>query len=223
MDASQPLKPALASGRLRCIGSTTFQEFRQHFEQDRALARRFQRVEVNEPTVEDTIKILQGLQAPVRGVPRRHLHRRGPRAPRPSSRAVPPRPEAARQGHRSARRSRRRRQARRARSRRGRACRRPRADRDRPREDGADPAARGLDQRQGPPEEPGDGPQGARSSVRKRRSPSSPAPSSLARAGLRSPEKPIGSFLFTGPTGVGKTEVAKQLAKVLGIAFSAST
>jgi ATP-dependent Clp protease ATP-binding subunit ClpA len=62
MDASNLLKPALANGRLRCVGSTTFQEFRQHFEKDRALARRFQRVEVNEPSVEDTIKILQGLR-----------------------------------------------------------------------------------------------------------------------------------------------------------------
>src|SRR5579872_5955010 len=62
MDASNLLKPALASGRLRCIGSTTFQEFRQHFEKDRALARRFQRVEVNEPSVEDTVKILEGLR-----------------------------------------------------------------------------------------------------------------------------------------------------------------
>ena len=62
MDASNLLKPALASGRLRCIGSTTFQEYRQHFEKDRALARRFQRVEVNEPSVEDTVKILEGLR-----------------------------------------------------------------------------------------------------------------------------------------------------------------
>ena len=62
MDASNLLKPALASGRLRCIGSTTFQEFRQHFEKDRALARRFQRVEVNEPSVEETIQILEGLK-----------------------------------------------------------------------------------------------------------------------------------------------------------------
>ncbi|HTB75369.1 MAG TPA: Clp protease N-terminal domain-containing protein, partial [Polyangiaceae bacterium] len=59
MDASNLLKPALASGRLRCIGSTTFQEYRQHFEKDRALVRRFQRVEVDEPSVEDTVKILQ--------------------------------------------------------------------------------------------------------------------------------------------------------------------
>src|ERR1700677_1482537 len=61
MDASNLLKPALASGRLRCIGSTTFQEYRQHFEKDRALSRRFQRVEVGEPSVEDSVKILEGL------------------------------------------------------------------------------------------------------------------------------------------------------------------
>src|SRR3984957_18914267 len=57
MNASNLLKPALASGRLRCIGSTTFNEYRQHFEKDRALSRRFQRVEVNEPSVEDAVKI----------------------------------------------------------------------------------------------------------------------------------------------------------------------
>ena len=62
MDASNLLKPALSSGKLRCIGSTTYKEFRNHFEKDRALARRFQRIEVEEPSVEDTIKILQGLK-----------------------------------------------------------------------------------------------------------------------------------------------------------------
>ena len=63
MDASNLLKPALASGRLRCLGSTTFNEYRQHFEKDRALSRRFQRVEVGEPSVEDTVKILEGLRS----------------------------------------------------------------------------------------------------------------------------------------------------------------
>ena len=62
MDASNLLKPALASGELRCIGSTTFQEYKQTFERDRALARRFQKIEVDEPTVEDTVRILQGLK-----------------------------------------------------------------------------------------------------------------------------------------------------------------
>ena len=63
MDASNLLKPALASGALRCMGSTTYKEFRQHFEKDRALVRRFQKIDVNEPTVEDTIKILKGLKS----------------------------------------------------------------------------------------------------------------------------------------------------------------
>jgi ATP-dependent Clp protease ATP-binding subunit ClpA len=63
MDASNLLKPALASGSLRCMGSTTYKEFRQHFEKDRALVRRFQKIDVNEPTIDDTIKILKGLKS----------------------------------------------------------------------------------------------------------------------------------------------------------------
>ncbi|MGH6610210.1 MAG: AAA family ATPase, partial [Burkholderiaceae bacterium] len=62
MDASNLLKPALSSGAIRCIGSTTYKEFRNHFEKDRALLRRFQKIDVNEPTIEDTIKILTGLR-----------------------------------------------------------------------------------------------------------------------------------------------------------------
>ncbi|MCB1023024.1 MAG: AAA family ATPase, partial [Acidobacteria bacterium] len=62
MDASNILKPALASGKIRCIGSTTFAEYKSAFERDRALARRFQKIEINEPTVDETHKILQGLQ-----------------------------------------------------------------------------------------------------------------------------------------------------------------
>jgi ATP-dependent Clp protease ATP-binding subunit ClpA len=62
MDASNLLKPALASGTLRCMGSTTYKEFRQHFEKDRALVRRFQKIDINEPSVEDAIKILKGLK-----------------------------------------------------------------------------------------------------------------------------------------------------------------
>ncbi|MBT2186871.1 ATP-dependent Clp protease ATP-binding subunit ClpA [Sphingobium nicotianae] len=63
MDASNLLKPALSGGTIRCIGSTTYKEFRNHFEKDRALLRRFQKIDVNEPTVEDTIKILMGLRS----------------------------------------------------------------------------------------------------------------------------------------------------------------
>ena len=62
MDASNLLKPSLQNGGLRCVGSTTYKEFRQHFEKDRALARRFQKIDVNEPSVPDTIKILRGLK-----------------------------------------------------------------------------------------------------------------------------------------------------------------
>jgi ATP-dependent Clp protease ATP-binding subunit ClpA len=63
MDASNLLKPALSGGQIRCIGSTTYKEFRNHFEKDRALLRRFQKIDVNEPTVPDTIKILMGLRS----------------------------------------------------------------------------------------------------------------------------------------------------------------
>ena len=63
MDASNLLKPALAGGKLRCIGSTTYKEYRNYFEKDRALTRRFQKIDVNEPSVEDAIKILRGLKS----------------------------------------------------------------------------------------------------------------------------------------------------------------
>jgi ATP-dependent Clp protease ATP-binding subunit ClpA len=62
MDASNLLKPALASGSLRCIGSTTYKEYRQYFEKDRALVRRFQKIDVNEPSIPDTIEIVKGLK-----------------------------------------------------------------------------------------------------------------------------------------------------------------
>src|SRR6202789_66197 len=62
MDASNLLKPALASGNLRCIGSTTYKEFRNYFEKERALVRRFQKIDVNEPNIEDSVKILRGLK-----------------------------------------------------------------------------------------------------------------------------------------------------------------
>ena len=62
MDASNLLKPALASGTVRCVGSTTYKEYRQYFEKDRALVRRFQKIDVNEPTIPDAIEILKGLK-----------------------------------------------------------------------------------------------------------------------------------------------------------------
>jgi len=63
MDASNLIKPALANGELRCIGSTTYQEYRGIFEKDHALTRRFQKIDVVEPTVEETVQILRGLRA----------------------------------------------------------------------------------------------------------------------------------------------------------------
>ena len=63
IDASNILKPALAAGKLRCIGSTTYQEYRGAIERDRALARRFQKIDINEPSLEDTIAILKGLKS----------------------------------------------------------------------------------------------------------------------------------------------------------------
>jgi ATP-dependent Clp protease ATP-binding subunit ClpA len=63
MDASNILKPSLANGKLRCMGSTTYKEYRSHFEKDRALVRRFQKIDIHEPSVEDTVKILKGLKS----------------------------------------------------------------------------------------------------------------------------------------------------------------
>ena len=73
MDAGNLLKPALASGTLRCIGSTTFADVKQSFDKDRALSRRFQKIEVLEPSEKETIAILQGLKDALRQAPRRDL------------------------------------------------------------------------------------------------------------------------------------------------------
>ena len=76
MDASNLLKPALSGGTIRCIGSTTYKEFRNHFEKDRALLRRFQKIDVIEPTIEDTKKILAGPARGVREPPQGQIHAR---------------------------------------------------------------------------------------------------------------------------------------------------
>jgi ATP-dependent Clp protease ATP-binding subunit ClpA len=73
MDASNILKPALASGKLRCIGTTTFEEYRKYFDRDHALSRRFQKIEVNEPSAEESYTNPSGAQGALRGVPRRAL------------------------------------------------------------------------------------------------------------------------------------------------------
>ena len=214
MDASNLLKPALSGGQIRCIGSTTYKEFRNHFEKDRALLRRFQKIDVIEPTIEDTIKILTGLRTAFES---HHSVKYTPDAIKAAvelsaryindrklpdkaidvidevgamQMLVPP--------------SKRRKTI-------------------TPKEieqviatmARIPPKTVSSDDKRvlGTLETDlkrvvfgQDKAIGVLSSAIK-----------LSRAGLRDPEKPIGNYLFSGPTGVGKTEVAKQLAHLLGI------
>ena len=214
MDASNLLKPALSGGTIRCIGSTTYKEFRNHFEKDRALLRRFQKIDVNEPTVEDTIKILKGLKSAfeehhgVKYTPdalktavemsARYINDR--KLPDKAidvvdevgamQMLVPP--------------SRRRKTI----------------------------TAKEIEKvvatmARIPPKSVSKDDKKALGNLDKdlkrvvygqdeaieRLS----VAMKLSRAGLREADKPIGSFLFSGPTGVGKTEVARQLASIMGI------
>ncbi len=214
MDASNLLKPALQGGKLRCMGSTTYKEYRQHFEKDRALSRRFQKIDVKEPSVEDTIKILKGLKPYFEehhnikftndaiktavDLSARYIHDR-----KLPDKAIDVIDEAGAYQHLVAESKRRKTigtkeieevVAKIARI----------PSKNVSRDDatllkdlesslkrvvfGQDAAITAL------------------SSAIK-----------LSRAGLREPEKPIGNYLFAGPTGVGKTEVAKQLADTLGV------
>ncbi len=104
MDASNLLKPALQSGTVRCIGSTTYKEYRQHFEKDRALVRRFQKIDVKEPTVEDSIAILKGLKPYFEEFHKLKYTERGHQDGGRAVGEVHPRPQAARQGDRRDRR-----------------------------------------------------------------------------------------------------------------------
>jgi len=214
MDASNLLKPALSGGTIRCIGSTTYKEFRNHFEKDRALLRRFQKIDVNEPTVEDTIKILKGLRS---AFEEHHKVKYTPDAIKTavelSARYINDRklPDkaidvidevGAMQMLVPASRRKKTITAREIEAVIATMARIPpksvssddrtaleHLERDLKRVVfGQDQAIEVL------------------SSAMK-----------LSRAGLRDPDKPIGSFLFSGPTGVGKTEVAKQLAAIMGI------
>ncbi len=214
MDASNLLKPALASGTLRCIGSTTYKEYRSYFEKDRALVRRFQKIDVNEPSVPDAIKIMQGLKP----VYEEHHKVRYTRdaiksAVELSARYINDRklpdkaidvidevgaaqmllPESKRKKTITVK-------------------------------DVEDIVAKiaripaksvskddktvlaNLEEKLKSTVFGQDQALDALASAVK-----------LARAGLRQPEKPIGSYLFAGPTGVGKTEAAKQLANVMGV------
>lgn len=214
MDASNLLKPALSAGTLRCVGSTTYKEFRTFFEKDRALVRRFQKIDVNEPSIDDTIKILKGLKPYYE---EHHKVRYTAEAVRSAvelsakyigdrklpDKAIDVLDEVGASQHLL-----------------------PEGKRKKvinvkdieaiiatmaripaksvSRDDREQLASLERDLKTmvfGQPQAIE-----ALSSAIK-----------LARAGLRSPEKPIGNYLFSGPTGVGKTEVAKQLARSLGI------
>ncbi|MEG3087997.1 ATP-dependent Clp protease ATP-binding subunit ClpA [Sphingomonas sp. PB4P5] len=214
MDASNLLKPALSGGTIRCIGSTTYKEFRNHFEKDRALLRRFQKIDVNEPTIEDTIKILTGLRTAfedhhkVKYTPdaiksavelsARYINDR--KLPDKAidvidevgamQMLVPPN-------------------------------KRKRTITTREIEAVIATMARippksvSTDDTKALESLETDLKRvvfGQNAAIEKLAS-----AIKLSRAGLRDPEKPIGNYLFTGPTGVGKTEVAKQLATIMGI------
>ncbi len=214
MDASNLLKPALASGTLRCIGSTTYKEFRNYFEKDRALVRRFQKIDVNEPSVEDAVKILRGLKS---NYEKHHKVRYTDEAIRAavelSSRYIHDRklPDKAIDvidevgASRMLQPENKRRKT---------------------------VTLRDVEEivakiaRIPPKSVSADDKETLRNLERDLRSmvfgqdkaiDALAAAIKLSRAGLRDPEKPIGNYLFSGPTGVGKTEVARQLASTLGI------
>ena len=214
MDASNLLKPALQGGKLRCMGSTTYKEFRQHFEKDRALSRRFQKIDVNEPSVEDTIKILKGLKPYFEehhGVKytaeaiktavelsARYINDR-----KLPDKAIDVIDEAGAAQHLVAESKRRKSLgAKEIEAVVAKIARIP------PKNVSKDDAEvlKDLEASLKRVVFGQDAAIEALSSAIK-----------LARAGLREPEKPIGNYLFAGPTGVGKTEVAKQLADTLGV------
>jgi len=214
MDASNLLKPALSGGTIRCIGSTTYKEFRNHFEKDRALLRRFQKIDVNEPSIDDTIKILTGLRT---AFEEHHKVKYTPDAIKAavelSSRYINDRKQ-------------------------------PDKAIDVIDEVGAMQMLVPPSKRRKlitareieaviatiariPPKQVSSDDKTALGTLeadlkrvvfgQDKAIEVLASAIKLSRAGLRDTEKPIGSYLFSGPTGVGKTEVARQLASVLGI------
>jgi ATP-dependent Clp protease ATP-binding subunit ClpA len=214
MDASNLLKPALASGTLRCIGSTTYKEYRQYFEKDRALVRRFQKIDVQEPSIPDTIEIVKGLKPYYEEFHKLRFSNDAVKAAvELSARYINDRklPDKAI---------------------------------DVIDETGASqmllPEHRrkktiGIKEIEAtiasmariPPKTVSKDDAEVLSNLtttlqrvvygQEAAIEALTSAIKLARAGLRDPEKPIGSYLFAGPTGVGKTEVAKQLAASLGV------
>src|SRR6201984_3533560 len=214
MDASNLLKPALASGTVRCIGSTTYKEYRQYFEKDRALVRRFQKIDVNEPTVPDAVKILKGLKPYFENYHKlkytsdaikaavelsaRYIHDR-----KLPDKAIDVIDESgAAQMLLPENRRKRTIGLKEIETTIATMARIP------PKAVSKDDAEV-LRNLQEPLKRVVYGQDKAIKALS--------ASIKLARAGLREPEKPIGCYLFSGPTGVGKTEVAKQLAATLGV------
>ncbi len=214
MDASNLLKPALQSGQLRCMGSTTYKEYRQHFEKDRALARRFQKIDVIEPTIDDTIKIVMGLKPhyeEFHGL--KYTNDAIRTAVDLSAKYITDRklPDKAIDVIDEAG-----------------AAQWLLPDGKRRKQIGAKEIEVVIAKMARIPAK-----QVSKSDAEQLKSlekdlqrvvfgqdnaiTALSAAIKLARAGLREPNKPIGCYLFSGPTGVGKTEVAKQLASILGV------
>jgi len=214
MDASNLLKPALQGGKLRCMGSTTYKEYRQHFEKDRALARRFQKIDVKEPSIPDAIKILMGLKPYFeKHHDIRYTNDGIKTAVDMAARYINDRklPDSAIDVIDEAG-----------------AAQMLVAESKRRKTIGTkDIEAVVAKIARIPPKNVSkddsevlrDLEKNLKRVVFGQDDAISALASSikLARAGLREPEKPIGSYLFAGPTGVGKTEVAKQLADTLGV------
>ena len=214
MDASNLLKPALSSGAIRCIGSTTYKEYRQFFEKDRALVRRFQKIDVNEPTLEDAIEIMKGLKPYFEDFHKVKFTNDAIKAAvELSARYISDRklPDKAI---------------------------------DVIDETGASQMLLPVSKRRKqigvkeieetvatmariPPKSVSADDEAVLASLESKLKTTVygqdlaiealASSIKLARAGLREPDKPIGCYLFSGPTGVGKTEVAKQLASSLGV------
>ncbi|WP_370319284.1 ATP-dependent Clp protease ATP-binding subunit ClpA [Oricola sp.] len=214
MDASNLLKPALSSGAIRCIGSTTYKEYRQFFEKDRALVRRFQKIDVNEPSLEDAIEIMKGLKPYFEEFHKiKYTDDAIKSAVELSSRYISDRklPDKAidvvdETG----------------------ASQMLLPEKKRKKSIGVkEIEATIATMARIPPKTVSKDDEEVLANLEKELKrvvygqdlaiESLSSAIKLARAGLREPEKPIGAYLFSGPTGVGKTEVAKQLSLSLGV------